>query len=99
MPPNGSLLADEPFYVLMRYKPAEGMEHADSHKLDLPAAQAASLHVVPGKQLDRRVKAQEFDTVVVCDDDDRIDALGLPGLYKQKADIFDCTIFWDRTRK
>ena len=99
LPRHGSLYADEPFYVLMHYTPAPGMEHSDAHKLNMDPAAARPLHIIPGKELDRRVKAREFDTVVICDDDDRIEQLGLEHLYNQKADILDCTIFWERSGK
>lgn len=94
-PPGGLLAADEPVYFLARRVPPPGMEHADAHKLQLPPAAAAELHVIPQAEVDARIKAGKFDTVAICDDEDRVKELGLPGPYRQKTENEDCSIFWD----
>ncbi len=96
-PARGTLWADEQIYFVTRRRPPSGMELADSHKLELlPAKLAASLHIVPKSELDRRVKAGEFDTVATFEDADVMDELGLPKTYAKKASVGDCDIFWDR---
>jgi hypothetical protein len=96
-PPKALLLADEHVYFLTRRPPPSGMELRDSHKLELPAALADSMHIVPQSELDRRIKAGVFSTVEACSfSDEKIEALGLARLYSQKAEIADCSIFWNR---
>jgi hypothetical protein len=76
------------------------MEFSYSHKLDdLPSSLAASLHIIPQRELDRSIKAGAFSTVATCADDDRIDELGLPRLYAHKAEVSDCVVFWGRVPK
>jgi hypothetical protein len=96
--PTASLCADEVIYFLTRHAPPSGMEFSYSHKLDLPASRAASLHIISQRELDRRIKAGDFATIATCADDDRIDDLGLPRLYTHKAEVSDCAVFWDRVR-
>jgi hypothetical protein len=97
-PPQAPLLADEHIYFLTRRTPASGAEFSDSQKLNLPAAVAASLHIVPRTELAKRVQAGMFSTVETCndEDDDRFRVLGLPEVYARKAVVHDCSIFWDR---
>jgi predicted membrane channel-forming protein YqfA (hemolysin III family) len=97
-PPNGVLLADEHVYFLTRRPPPSGMELADAHKLELPAALAASMHVVTGTELDRRVRAGVYDTVETCDDEEKMQARGLVQLYSQSAEVGSCTVFWGPRR-
>jgi 4-amino-4-deoxy-L-arabinose transferase-like glycosyltransferase len=99
-PPHASLLADEHIYFLTRRTPPSGMEFPDSQKLDLPAAMAAALHIVPRAELAKRVRARMFHTVETCDeeDDERILIFGLPQIYSQKAEIHGCKIYWDGRR-
>jgi hypothetical protein len=94
-PPGAKLYADEPIYFLLDRTPPPGMEYADSHKLQLPDDVAAAMHVVSTATLDKEVAAGEFATVEICNNDDRVEALGLPGRYAQSAEISDCKIFWD----
>jgi 4-amino-4-deoxy-L-arabinose transferase-like glycosyltransferase len=97
-PPQGMLLADEPFYFLTRRVPPSGMEYGDTHKLKLPAEFAASLHVFPQAELERRIHAGVFDTVSTCAEDDKIKELGLAGLYRKNFEMDDCHVFWDPAR-
>jgi len=96
-PRGATLWADELIYFLTRRRPPAGMEFSYSHKLELPDAEAASLHILPGSELNRRVAAGAFSTVGICENTDVIEALDLPRLYAQKAEIADCTVFWDKT--
>jgi hypothetical protein len=96
-PHSGSLLADESIYFLTRRIPPEGMELADSHKLELPESVARRLHVVSNQQLQSRVRSGEFDTVETCWDEDVINELGLNAIYAQHtSDMAGCSVYWDR---
>ena len=94
-PPGAKLYADEQIYFLLHWIPPSGMEYMDSHKLNLPEERAAAMHVVPLATLDSQVKDGQFATVEICNNQDRIDALGLPLRYTQAANVSDCKIFWD----
>ncbi len=94
VPAKALLLADEQFYFLTRRTPPSGMEYADTHKLELPAAKAASLHIVPGSEIKRRIQAGVFDAVQSCEEEDYMKKLGLPGVYKHRVDVEECAIFW-----
>ncbi|MGI9073122.1 MAG: hypothetical protein ACR2JB_17850 [Bryobacteraceae bacterium] len=93
-PRTASLWADEVIYFLTRRPPPSGMEFSYSHKLELPASLAASLHIISQRDLDRSIKAGAFSTIATCADDDRIEQLGLERLYSHKADVSDCAVFW-----
>lgn len=94
-PPEATLWAGEQIYFLTRRPPPDGMEFAAAHKLDMPIQDAASLHILPKKELDQRVKAGTYSTIAICDDD-RIKELELPQLYAKKAEVSNCTVFWDK---
>ena len=95
-PPSAKLYADEQIYFLLHRIPLSGMEYVDSHKLvDLPAAVAEAMHVIPTTTLDKEVAAGNFATIEICNNQDRVDALALPGRYAQNAEIEGCKIFWD----
>ncbi|HYL38716.1 MAG TPA: hypothetical protein VEV17_22555 [Bryobacteraceae bacterium] len=98
-PRPAPLLADELIYFLTRHPPPSGMELADSHKLGfLPAATLKLLHIVPQAELDRRVKAGDFQTIQTCGENAHALTLDLPRLYKKQKPYEDCTVFWDYTR-
>jgi len=99
-PRQALILADEHIYFLTRRAPPSGTEFSDSQKLNLPAALALSLHIVPRAELAKRVQARMFNTVETCndEDDDRFKVLGLPRVYAQKSVVHDCSIFWDIIR-
>lgn len=97
-PPGASLLANEQVYFLTRRTPPPGMEHNDSHKLELPPALARLVHIVNGSELDRRVRAGEFDTLETCDEDDKIRARGLAQVYAHQVEVDTCTVFWGPRR-
>jgi hypothetical protein len=94
-PANATILADPPVYFALGLPVPSGMEFPASHRLELPAAEAARLHIVPQSQLERRVRAGEFATVETCkDDEDEIQAMHLPSLYSQSAALAGCTVYW-----
>jgi len=98
-PAQAPVLADPPVYFALRRQPPSGMEFPASHKLELPAALAATLHIVPQSVLQRRVRAGEFATVETCKgDEDDIRALGLPSLYSHSITIAGCSVYWGFSR-
>ena len=89
-PKGAPLMADEHVYFLTKRIPPEGMNWNGGHKIDLPMDQARPLHVMPRAELVRQVKAGTFATVETCGEGEP-DALGLAQIYKQKAEINDCS--------
>ena len=94
-PRDAVLLADEHIYFLTRHRPPSGMELVDSHKLRFDAARSELLHVISGPELKRRVQAGMFQTVQVCEDGLSFDDLDLTKLYVHRADVEDCTVYWE----
>jgi hypothetical protein len=94
--PGATLMADEQIYFLTKRTPPSGLELNDSHKLQLPDAAADNLHVLSTARLTAQVAAGRFATISICNDEDRVMALGLPGRYTEKADVSACAIFWAR---
>ncbi len=92
-PKGGAIWADEQMYFAARKRPSPGLEFGYSHKVTLPPAKMALLHIVSEEEVNRRVKSRAFSTVFTCDDDD-INDLGLNSLYSHKVEMNDCTIFW-----
>jgi 4-amino-4-deoxy-L-arabinose transferase-like glycosyltransferase len=94
-PRGAQLFADEPIYFLMRRTPPPGLEFSYSHKIDLPPAERALLHILTSAEVKREVQSGAFPTAYSCDDDD-IEDYGLKRLYRQHAELENCTIFWGR---
>ena len=93
-PPGGLIYADDHVYFALRRKPPAGLEFVYSHKLKLPPAQMAALHIVPQSEVDRQLSSGMFSTVYLCEDDETYDKLGLPKIYPHKEEIEDCALFW-----
>jgi len=93
-PPGATLFADELTYFLTRRPPPEGMEFSYGHKLELPAAQAQSLHLLPESKLDQMVRAKRFATFESCDEDD-MDRVKADSLYADHADFDTCKVYWN----
>ena len=74
--------------------PPPGFELYYSHKVNLPPAERARLHIITEAEVKRQVQSGSFATAFSCDDDE-IDDFGLKSLYNRRADIGDCAIFWD----
>ncbi len=95
VPPSTTLWADPQIYFLTQRIPPSGMEFPASHKVEIPPAEAAALHIVPQSELGRQVKAGRFGAVETCDDDtEPVQALGLASLYTNKDEVSDCVIYW-----
>jgi len=99
--PRGAVYwADELIYFLMHRLPPDGMEFSYAHEIDeMPAAQAAMLHIINASELRRRTAAGEYKTVAACYDTENTDAAKVPDLYSKKDTVKDCTIYWDFGRK
>lgn len=92
-PPGAPIFADGIIHFLTRTRPLPGMEFDYSHKLNLPPAQMAALHIMPEAEMKRLVAEGRFATAVSCDDDE-IKDYGFPNIYMQKAEVHECAIFW-----
>jgi hypothetical protein len=95
-PPGAPLYADEMLYFLTRRMPPDGLQFAYSHKVKLPAAEMAKLHIITQAELDKRLSSGTYATVYMCEDQDTYDKLGLANLYNRQEDIEGCKIFWER---
>ncbi len=93
-PKGATLLGAEQIYFLTHRPPPEGMEFGFSHKLDFGPERNALLHILPRKELERRISARAYFTDAVCDDSDEVDRVDGLDIYAQKADLGECTIFW-----
>jgi len=96
-PRHALLFANEPIYFLTQRTPPPGFELYYTHKVELPPAEAALLHIISEAEVKRQVQSGMFATAYSCDDDE-IDDFGLKKLYQQHVDMEDCSIFWDRKR-
>ena len=92
-PRHSLLLADEPIYFLTRRTPPPGFELYYTHKVNLPNAEAALMHVITEAEVKRQVQSGMFATAYSCDDD-KIEDYGLEKLYTQHVDIDDCSLYW-----
>lgn len=98
-PAGAPLYADEQIYFLTRRIPPSGNEYVSSHNLSLPPALAAAVKIVPQPEMDKQVASGEFATVETCEDDDWIAERKLDEIYKQKAKVSDCAVYWDWAKK
>jgi hypothetical protein len=94
-PPGASLWADEHIYFLTKRIPPPGLEFSYSHTVNVDPAFGALVHVVPRAELIREIADGDFETIENADDEDEIDSLGIPPLYRQHTEIAECDIFWD----
>jgi len=88
------IFSSEHIYFLTHRPVPDGMEFQPALKLEMPMPQAAPLHILPGPELLRRLKAGAFSTVSICDDD-KIQEYGLAQLYAAKEEVGSCTVFWN----
>ncbi len=92
-PRDAMFFADEPIYFLTGRTPPRGFELSYSHKVVLPPAERALLHILTEAEVKRQLQAGIFATAYSCDDEEIAD-YGLKDLYKQHLEMADCTIFW-----
>ena len=98
-PEGAALAAPEHIYFLTNWPIPPGMEHDDAHKLKLPPAENARLHILPKAELDERIKSGNFPTTVVCSDDDFVSHVKDWHVYSQSDEIGECTVFWKWEKK
>ena len=97
--PKGAIFfADEHLYFLLHIAPPPGMEFSYSHKLTLPRAEEARLHIISEPELKQNLASGIYASFESCNDD-RVDDWKVATFYKHRADIDDCSVFWDFQRK
>jgi 4-amino-4-deoxy-L-arabinose transferase-like glycosyltransferase len=96
-PRTAPLFANEPMYFLTRRAPPPGLELSYSHRVDLGPARTQLMHILPDAEVKGQVQSGRFATAYSCDED-QIKDLGLAGLYRQRANLEECSIFWDLKR-
>jgi 4-amino-4-deoxy-L-arabinose transferase-like glycosyltransferase len=94
-PKGGTVLGAEQIYFLTHRPVPEGLEFQFAEKLDFGTERNKLLHIVPRKEMERRISARMYQTDAVCDDNDEIERVDGLGIYAQKADMGECTVFWD----
>jgi len=92
-PKGGEFFADGLIYFLTRHRPPPGMEFDYSHKLNLPPAKLALLHIMPDSELQAKLAAGFFYTAMSCDDDTTTD-YKLAERFQHKEAVGDCSVFW-----
>jgi hypothetical protein len=94
-PHNAPVFAVEAIYFLTHRTPPPGYELSYTHLVNLPPAEAAMMHILNKAEVKRQVQSGMFATAYGCDQEEN-DDYGLKTLYKQHAELEDCSIFWDR---
>jgi hypothetical protein len=97
-PRDAPIYADEQVYFLTHRQPPPGLEFSYSHKLNLAPALMAQYHLLTQAQLDKMAAAGQFAAAATCDDD-AADEMDLTSLYKHKAEIDDCGVYWELAGK
>ena len=92
--PGAPIFAYGVIYFLTRSRPLPGMEFDYSHKLTLPPAQMAALHIMSEAEMKRLARQGRFATAVSCDEDE-INDYGFAKIYAQKAEVQGCSVFWN----
>lgn len=95
--PRGEpVFADEAIYFLTRRTPPSGMEHDDSHKLNLKPGMEKLLHIFPKAELARQIAAGRFAAVASCEDSDELEDLGVAAAFDKKFEDADqnCAVYW-----
>ena len=93
-PPGKQVFAEEEIYFLLKRRPPSGMEFGYSHKLKLPPAILAKLHITPEETQKRQLAAGVFGSAATCDND-MVNDYALAEVFRQKADVHACSVFWD----
>ena len=93
-PRNVPAMLQEPVYFLTGREVPFGMEFDFAHKLDLGKERNALFRIVPQAEIDRQIKSGQFQTAALCDEDERVDKIKQTGVYTQKYESDECTVFW-----
>ena len=96
-PRGAPVFADEAVYFLTRRTPPSGMEHDDSHKLQLKPAMEKMLHIFPKAELARQVTGGRFAAVASCEDTDELEKLGVTAAFAKSFEDSgkDCAVYWE----
>jgi hypothetical protein len=97
-PRGGRIFADEVVYFALQQSPPSGMEVSYTHAVTLPPEQGKLMHIVSLAELKDQFARHEFATVQSCSDDEE-ERYGLPGPYRYRADMNDCTVYWGERPK
>jgi len=97
-PKGGRLFADELVYFALQQNPPSGMEVSYTHAVTLSPEQEKLMHIVSIEELKGQFARHEFATVQSCSDAE-LDRYGLPGPYRYRADMDDCTVYWGERPK
>jgi hypothetical protein len=93
-PPGKQVFAEEGIYFVSKRRPPPGMEFGYSHKLKLSAGELSALHITPEAALQQQLREGAFASAATCDDD-TVNTYALEKTFRQKADLHDCSVFWD----
>ena len=93
-PSGKQVFTEEGIYFVSKRRPPQGMEFGYSHKVVLPPQQLAALHITTESALKRQLAAGAFASAATCDDD-TINTYALETTFQHKADLHDCSVFWD----
>jgi len=93
-PPNAPAMLQEPLYFLTGRAVPFGMEFDFAHKLDLGKERNRLFRIVPQAEVEQQIKAGQYPTAALCDEDERVDKIKLMGVYAQKFESDTCTVFW-----
>jgi hypothetical protein len=98
-PAGAPILTEEPLYFLTGRQVPYGLEFQFAQKLDLGPERNRLFRIVPRAELERQIKAGHFVAAALCEDDDQIDKISQLGVFKQRFDKGDCTVFWQPVAK
>jgi len=92
-PLGKEMFTEECFYFLSKHRPLPGLEFQYSHKLDLPPARLAALHITTDADINRQIAAGVFWSAATCDDD-FVDDFNLDKSFQNKEKVRDCPVYW-----
>jgi len=86
---------DEHVYFLTRRVPVEGTVFSYGEVVQVRPDRARQLHIVYVDDLGSQAAAGAYATVETCEEQEQIDALELPKIFRRSIPINWCRIFWD----
>jgi hypothetical protein len=96
-PVGKQVFTEEEIYFLLQRRPPPGMEFGYSHKLPLPPAVLAKLHILSMESQKRQLAAGVFASAAACDSD-MVGDYELAATFDRRADLRGCSVFWDWRR-
>ncbi len=92
------VFGDEPIYFLTHRAPPPGYELSYTHKVVLPPAEGALMHILTEAQVKAQVRSGIFETAYSCDEGDE-DTYGVKGVYREHAAVEGCVVYWGVVKK